>query len=117
MTDKTSHLALEIARQNDRFRLNPATGGITGQVVFTRGIAALPEEDQVKIFTTIRYFADFNEDNDPYGWHDFGAFNHADHKIFWKIDMYDCDYRLGSADPANIEQTRRVLTIMLAEEW
>jgi hypothetical protein len=36
---------------------------------------------------------------------------------FWKIDAYDNDYSMGSDDPADLGKTRRVLTVMLAEEW
>ena len=34
-------------------------------------------------------FETFSEDNDPHGQHDFGAFDHAGRRIFWKIDTYD----------------------------
>ena len=38
-------------------------------------------------------------------------------KLFWKIDLYDCDYEYGSPDPENPDKTRRVLTIMLSGEY
>jgi len=49
----------------------------------------------------------FTEDNDPYGEHDFGSFDQAADKIFWKIDYYDTSLTFGSpdpSDPANINE-------------
>ena len=37
----------------------------------------------------VRDYAEFNEDNDPYGEHDFGSLKVAGEKIFWRIDYYD----------------------------
>jgi len=88
-----------------------------GKVLFTRGVAALPEADQAAILERVCTFDDFAPANDPYGEHDFGAFEHNGHRIFWKIDYYDRDERFGSPDPADPRVTRRVLTIMLAGEY
>ncbi len=62
-------------------------------------------------------FDSFTEDNDPHGEHDFGAFEHAGQRIFWKIDYYAPDMEHGSENPADPQQTVRVLTIMLAREY
>ena len=51
-------------------------------------------------------FKDFNQDNDPWEEHDFGAFSYDGKKIFWKID--DCQ---------GMEGYSLVLTVMLAEEY
>lgn len=88
-----------------------------GKVLMTRGIAGLPEEDQAAILDRVRAFDDFAPANDPYGEHDFGAFEHNDKRIFWKIDYYDREERLGSPDPADPHMTKRVLTVMLAGEY
>jgi hypothetical protein len=66
---------------------------------------------------TVVGFADFTEQNDPHGEHDFGAFEFHGHKVFWKIDAYDLDYHGGSDDPSDLSKTCRLLSIMLAEEW
>ena len=86
-------------------------------VFVTAGIASLPIEDRAAIMARVRSFDEFTPDNDPYGEHDFGAFDHQRHRIFWKIGAYDRDLRFGSPDPADQAMTRLVLTIMLAQEY
>jgi Protein of unknown function (DUF3768) len=65
----------------------------------------------------VQRFDSFNADNDPHGEHDFGAFELAGQRLFFKIDTYDLELSHGSDDPANPNVTRRVITIMLAEEY
>jgi hypothetical protein len=111
----------KIAALNDRFRMSlgiPAfSGGIPGNVVMTAGIAALPPDDVTAILGRVRTFSDFNEDNDPRGEHDFGAFEHAGQRVFFKFDYYAPDMMHGSEDPADPCKTVRILTIMLASEY
>lgn len=108
----------DLAWINDRFRSTwGADFTIPGQIVMTRGVAALPYEAQVKIMVTVMQFADFTEDNDPYGDHSFGVFTIEGERLYWKIDYYDRDYRYGSEDPRDLAQTGRVLTILLASEY
>ena len=75
----------QIAELNDELR----TTGFGGQVLGTRGIAALDYPTQAVVIRKLREFDHFTEDNDPYGEHDFGSFEHDGMKIFWKIDYYD----------------------------
>lgn len=96
---------------NDEFR-QTFNGG---KVVATQGVMALP--NVVTILNRVRELDDFCADNDPWGEHDFGSFKYEDQKIFWKVDYYDKALAMGSPDPADPEQTTRVLTIMLAEEY
>lgn len=116
-------LPLSIAQQNDLFRSMvhiPQFGSpdIDGKVLVTRSIAALPPVTQIVILARVRDFDAFTPDNDPYGEHDFGAFTEPDAgKVFWKIDYFDRDYRHHSSDPADPAVTRRVLTVMLADEY
>ena len=105
----------KIRERNDRFRANPANGD--GRLAITRGIAALGEIAALIVFHRVLTFSTFTEDNDPWGEHDFGAFDFQGMRIFWKIDYYDTEYRFGSNDPANFEETRLLLTIMLASEY
>ena len=71
----------KIAAINDKHRQN-----MEGRTV-TRGVAAMGE-DVNEVFVRVRDYAEFNEDNDPYGEHDFGSFTVSGVKIFWKIDYY-----------------------------
>jgi hypothetical protein len=87
------------------------------QVFVTRGIAALPVDDQAAILERVRIYDDFGPANNPYGEHDFGAFEYDGHRIFWKVDAYDRDLQYGSPDPSDPRVTRRVLTVMLAGEY
>ena len=91
--------------------------GLASVLIQTEGIQALSEEDQSAIREKVERFTDFNPDNDPYGEHDFGAFMHEGQKIFWKIDYFDKSLKYGSEHPEDASKTRRVLTIMLAEEY
>lgn len=104
---------LTIAEQNDLFRCLPSAGGH----VVTAGIVALGEEAQERILEKVRAYDAFSERNDPYGEHDFGSFKFEGQTIFWKIDYYDLAREYGSPNPADPARTRRVLTVMLAEEY
>ena len=97
----------KIAAINDKHRQN-----MEGCTV-TRGIVAMGD-DAKEIFVKVRDFSDFNEDNDPYGEHDFGSFELHGQKIFWKLSCYgDRKQGIDQLDP----RCERVLTVMLAEEW
>lgn len=88
-----------------------------GRIFVTAGISALPPEDQAVILGRVRSFSEFTPDNDPWGEHDCGGFEHAGYDILWKIDYYDLEERSGSPDPTDPSVTRRVLTILLADEY
>jgi hypothetical protein len=98
---------------NDNFR----STFIGGQVVMTAGLADLALHVKARVLTAVQTFADFNSGNDPYSEHDFGSFEVAGEKFFWRIDYYDRCLTFGSEDPADPEKTTRVLTIMLADEY
>jgi hypothetical protein len=104
---------MTIAEQNDAFRRT----FIGGRILVTRGIYALPQHAQMAIAERVRSFEEFEEANDPYGDHDFGSFEYDGRTVLWKIDCYDTKLKWGSPDPANPAVTRRVLTIMLAEDY
>lgn len=103
-----------IRELNDEFRKTFEPGN---KVVLTCGVADNSPETIQEIVKAVKLFKDFNDGNDPFGEHDFGAFDINDEKYFWKIDYYDNDLKYGSEDPANPEVTTRVLTIMMAAEY
>ena len=98
---------------NDAFR----TTLEGGKCLFTAGVSDLGAAFATAALAFVRAYANFTPDNDPYGEHDFGAFEIGEERLFWKIDYYDNSLQFGSKDPADPAQTRRVLTIMLAEEY
>jgi Protein of unknown function (DUF3768) len=104
---------VRIRALNDSLRQNFAEG----IAVMTPGIAALGGEAVARIVKTIAVFDDFHHANDPHQEHDFGAFDADGHKVFFKIDYYDESLTCHSPDPADPSVTKRVITVMLAEEY
>lgn len=103
----------EIALQNDNFRKHLSQGTL----VLTQGIRSNTKEDLEAIITKVRTFDNFDENNDPYNEHDFGAFDFKGKKIFWKIDNYDREFLYLSPDVSNPRLTNKVMTVMYAEEY
>ena len=85
--------------------------------VMTPGIAALGPEAVARIVKTIEVYDDFCHANDPHEEHDFGSFEADGHTIFFKIDYFDKTLTVHSPDPSDPAVTKRVITIMLAEEY
>ena len=102
-----------IRQLNDQLR-HSLRGGV---LVTTAGVRALGEARQLEILKAVAEFDRFDADNDPYGEHDFGALELGTDRLFWKIDYYDHALTSHSSDPADPALTKRVLTIMLAEEY
>jgi hypothetical protein len=119
-----------IARLNDLAR---KAMGVACTAVATVGFRSLPEADQSQVRELIETYDAFDDDNDPHGERDFGTIYQLGDgrwttdrprlcddergRVFWKFDYYDRDLQFGSEDAANPAITRRVLTIMLADEY
>ena len=119
-----------IARLNDLAR---RAMGVACTAVATVGFRSLPEADQSSVRELIEIYDAFDEDNDPHGERDFGCVyqlgdgrwtterprlrDDERERVFWKLDYYDRQMRFASEDAANPAITRRVLTIMLADEY
>lgn len=119
-----------IARLNDLAR---RAMGVACTVVATVGFRSLSDADQSCVRELIETFDAFNEDNDPHGERDFGSIYQLGcgrwtterprlrederERVFWKLDYYDRDMQYASDDAANPAITRRVLTIMLSDEY
>ena len=110
----TSCRAERIRALNDEFR---AEGLSTGRWVITDGVAALGVEFMALAVRRVRRFDGFDPADDPWGEHDFGAFDLAGERLFWKIDYYDHSLSCSSDDPADPAVTVRVLTVMQAHEY
>jgi hypothetical protein len=87
------------------------------KLIITRGIDLLGAEAVDCILHLVMRFDDFSERNDPFSEHDFGAIEYEGNTVFWKIDYFDLDLINQSPDPSDPHVTRRVLTIMLGEEY
>ena len=121
---------MRIARLNDLAR---SAMGVASMVVATIGFQTLAETDQSRVRELIETFDAFTDDNDPYGERDFGCVyqladrswtterppsrDDSQEQVFWKLDYYDRDLAGASEDAADPMLTRRVLTIMLSDEY
>src|SRR5437016_4717460 len=73
----------EVVRDlNDTFR-STFEGG---RVVMTAGVDALPSDVKAMAIRRVATYAEFAPENDPHSEHDFGNFEFAGQKFFWKID-------------------------------
>lgn len=106
-------VADRIKELNDAFR----TSFEGGRVLITAGVQGWGAAFVAAACQAVKAFTDFTPENDPRGEHDFGSLRIEGTKLYWKIDYYDAFERFGSEDPADPEQTTRVLTILPPEEY
>ena len=105
--------AAEIATRNDALRRERRGG----HLMMTAAVATLPPENLTAAILAMRRFDDFTPENDPYGEHDFGAFEPARGRFFFKIDTYaDASLTYCAEDPL-APGVVRVLTLMLASDY
>ncbi|MDU9006886.1 DUF3768 domain-containing protein [Sedimentitalea todarodis] len=118
--------AASIAAQNDLFRkalIDPIAvyemqgKGIQGQVLITPGVSSEGAAFQAAALAAVATDMRFTEDNDPHGDHTFGTVMVGDQKLFWKVDLYDLDFKYGSERPFDPTVTQRALTIMCPSEY
>tara|TARA_R110000796_G_scaffold104850_1_gene214761 strand:- start:694 stop:1065 length:372 start_codon:yes stop_codon:yes gene_type:complete len=113
----------KVADLNDQLRKDMFTGNmlkkhnLKNKIVLTPGIAGLNLIDKEKVFASVKYYGNFNKNNNPWGEKDFGNFNFKKETFNWKIDYYDNDMKYHSPDKTDPDKTIRVLTIMKAEEY
>ena len=113
LTDNQSRERIRELNNSFRKTLDPTLG----RVLLTAGVNALPSDVRAMAIRRMATFDAFDADNDPHGEHDFGSFDTAGHKLFFKVDYYDLNLEFGSPDPADPTKTTRVLTLMLAMEY
>lgn len=109
----TTSPAERIRALNDALRVH----GQGGRVMLSRAIACLEERTIRAIISAVRRFDDFDESNDPHGEHDCAILTVEGISVMFKIDYYDLDLAYHSPDPADPHVTRRVLTVMLADDY
>jgi hypothetical protein len=117
MSSRTER-ATRIAELNDAFRKGERPD--LGRIVITSGVRDLVSVwplGPIAVYELVKQFDGFNNDNDPHSEHDFGNFEFAGAKCFFKIDYYNKAMNGGSEDPADETKTCRVLTIMRVEEY
>lgn len=105
--------AATIQALNDALRCN----GIGGITQLSRGVRALGAHQQHGVLAAVAQFTAFTPDNDPHAEHDCAIVEVGAVKVLWKIDYYDLSLRGASDDPSDPAITKRVITIMLAEEY
>jgi hypothetical protein len=89
-----------------------------GMVVISRGLAALDRQVWAEVITAVARFDAFTRENDPYGEHDCALVEIGGGlSVIWKIDYFDPTMLHQSDDPTDPRVTKRVMTIMLAEEY
>jgi hypothetical protein len=113
LSDPEKEKIARIRALNDCLRQS----GTGGTIFVTQGVQELSSVEAEQLMRKVTTYQDFKEENDPYGEHDFGSVEHNGVTYFWKIDYYDNDMMGGSEDPSDPEQTRRVLTILRADEY
>jgi len=106
--------ALELTRYlNDEFRRDFTRG-----VAFmTPGVEALGPEKAERIINAVALHKDSlrHATGDDEG--DFGELEIDGCKIFWKIDYFTKDMTMASPDPSDPSATKRVITMMLPQEY
>jgi hypothetical protein len=108
-----SDRAARICALNDELRRH----GRGGRIVMTSGIEALGAALIARIMAEIASFDAFTSDNDPYGEHDCAILTVDGTRVLFKIDYYDPDLLYHSADPSDPSVTRRIMTVMRADEY
>lgn len=101
-----------VAQLNDEHRAYPGPGW-----VLSAGVEALGAERRAAITLAIKAYDAFGVDADPIGERSFGAFEAAGRRLVWVIEYYDLNYQHGSPNPGDPRVTRRLLKVMLAEEY
>ncbi|MBX5130756.1 DUF3768 domain-containing protein [Rhizobium lentis] len=88
-----------------------------GEILIAGALAHAEADEIVKAIEQVKDYAAFDPKDDPYGEHDYGAFEIEGQKYMWKIDYYDLAMENLSENPADPSLTKRVLTIFYAEDY
>jgi hypothetical protein len=114
----TNNPTEQIRALNDQFRFSFDPN--LGRVILTAGVQTLPSAQLQQLLQTVKNFSDFNSDNNPYLENDMGRIELFDSSFFWKIDYLHRQHwqqNIGSDDPADVQKTLRIMTIMFTSEY
>lgn len=111
--EQISNRTTRIRHLNDQLRIH----GQGGMIVCTKGILNLETDVIAAIGDVVRSFDGFSEDNDPHGEHDCAMVSIDGYEIIFKIDYFDVTLSHHSPDASDPTVTKRIMTIMLAEEY
>ncbi len=117
MSGYTDAQTAEIRRLNDELRRDGVVTAPNGLCVVTSGVQAGGAAFVAAALTAVAEFDAFTPDNDPHNEHDFGKVEVLGEALYFKIDYYNLSMDGHSADPTDTAVTKRVLTIMLVNEY
>jgi Protein of unknown function (DUF3768) len=80
-------------------------------------VNALRVDLRAAAIVALQAFTAFTRDSNPYQEHDFGSFALVSEPFFCKIGYYDETRTYGSEDPCDSDNTTRVPTLMLAQDY
>lgn len=113
-----------VAAHNDLFRQSrclviPADMILPGVVVMTQSLAACEPEFIDRARIAIGEIDEFDPNNDPDCYHDFGSVEIDGQAVWFKIDMFEAGTRktYGAETPDVAERTERVMTLMFPSDW
>lgn len=107
----------KIAELNDKVRSRMSPNWI-----FTNLVRSLDGDKLNQLIQLVKQFNQFDQDNDPYGEHDFGMIPLDGTTYYWKISYYDKaswkkGQEYGSESPEDENVTHRIITIMECSEY
>ena len=114
----TNNQTEQIRALNDQFRSSFDPN--LGRVILTGGVQNLPRNQLQQLLQAVKKFSEFNSENNPYLENDMGRIELFDSSFFWKIDYLHRQHwqqDIGSDDPADVQKTLRVMTIMFTSEY
>ena len=117
MSGYTNDQTAEIRRLNDELRIDGGVEAQNGLCVCTPGVQGGGAPFVAAALAAVASFDAFTPDNDPYNEHDFGKVEVQGEALYFKIDYYNLTLDGHSADPTDAAVTKRVLTIMLVNEY
>ncbi len=111
----TVEKSMQIAKLNDDLRINGHVRN--GRVIAVGSLVQADETLRNKVVAVMREFKDFNDDNDPYGEHDFGAFEVDGEQFMFKIDYFALDEETASEHPEDQASTMRICSVFFARDY